>query len=115
MICYGKAMHDMQKIASVSLILLFLFIGFVPMAVADLSEAKIETIYTKPYHDRYQHSFKIFADDEPVGPYAILVESDIDSKHVDDKSIVKPNTWVQWFIYIEADDPKTIKVTLLPA
>lgn len=77
-----------------------------------LSKFRIEAIYTEPYHDRYLHSFKIQAYDEPVGPYTIQIESDIDSKVIDKDENVEANSWVQWFVYINADDPHTINVTI---
>ena len=107
----------MKKYEKISILFLFTIIiasSAVTEISADVYDARIETIYTKPYHEKYQHSFKIHAGNESVGPYAIHIESDIDSKIIKEQERIESNSWVQWFIYIHAEDPQTVKVNLLP-
>ena len=101
----------MQRIEFTLLILTVLLLSGMEFAYA--SPVEIQSIYTETFYDKFLHSFKIVTYDEPFGPYEILVESDRESKIIKESSMIHPNSWVQWFAYIKASDPNSIKVGIV--
>ena len=72
----------------------------------------VELIYTEPYYNKYLYSFKIHSGNESLGPYQIQLESNLETIIMDRDEIIEPNSWVQWFIYIRANDPNSITVNV---